>query len=370
LAFDGSGNAILVWAQNQNSRQTIWASRYSASTKVWSSPQQISDATPAADAAGPSVAMDNSGNAISVWTEGTGVSGIESDVWVARYDVATSSWIAPAIISDTNTHIASNGQVAVNASGQGIVGWAYLTMNCCGGELYDIYARSITTAGVVGGSQTRINTIPATSASPSSNSTSADSYFSLAMDARGNGAALFVQNNATTNYSDASAAMYSASGGWQPSTVIAAGSTEAAGFRFPLFSFDSLGNAFAVWFEMPVSGGAVGAATRYTAGTGWGAPVTFTSNLPSTVIAMAPHFAIDGIGNATVVWYEWDTLISDLPLTVKSSRYLIDTGWSNEIIISKPTNMGPATLTCPWPRVGSNATGQTLIIWGWEEQFC
>jgi hypothetical protein len=152
--------------------------------------------------------------------------------------------------------------------------------------------------------------------------------------------------------------------------VIAGGSTEAAGFRFPLFSFDSLGNAFAVWFEMPLSGGAVGAATRYTAGTGWGAPVTFTSNLPSTVIAMAPHFAIDGIGNATVVWYEWDTLISDYPLTVKSSRYLIDTGWSNEIIISKPTNMGPATLTCPWPRVGSNPAGQTLIIWGRDEQFC
>jgi hypothetical protein len=216
LAFDGSGNAILVWAQYQNSRQTIWASRYSASTKVWSSPQQISDATPAADAAGPSVAMDNSGNAIAVWTEGTGVSGIESDVWVARYDVATSSWIAPAIISDTNTHSASNGQVAVNALGQGIVGWAYLTMNCCGGELYDIYARSITTAGVWGGALTRINTIPATSASPSSNSTSADYYFSLAMDASGNGAALFVQNNATTNYSDASAAMYSVSEAGKP----------------------------------------------------------------------------------------------------------------------------------------------------------
>ena len=363
LVFDGSGNAIMVWEQYQNSMQTIWASRYLASVKTWSTPQQISDANPAGQASGPSVALDNAGNAIAVWTEGTGVS-INSDVWVARYDVATNSWVAPAIISD-NTHNASNGQVAVNAAGQGIVAWLFDTMNgVASAPPVDIYARSITTAGVMGGSQTRINSVPASSLNW------VDYFFSVAMDASGNGAALFVQNSGATGYSDANAAMYTASGGWQPSSVIVGGTSAAAGFRFPLFSFDSVGNAFAVWYEMPVSGGTVVAASRYTAGSGWGAPETVSSNIPTSVYAMDPHFAIDGIGNATVLWYEYDPANSVEPFAVKSSRYLIDTGWSNEILISKPTNMGPAMLTCPWPRVGSNAVGQTLTIWGYSDTNC
>lgn len=360
ITFDGAGNAIMVWEQYQNTRGTIWSSRYAALTKTWSTPQQISDPTPAADAAGPSVAMDNSGNAIAVWTEGNGVSAIQTDVWVARYDVATNSWVAPAIISD-NTHSALNAQVAVNASGQGIVGWAFLTMNCCGGELYDIYARSITTAGVWGASQTRINSIPATSSS-----TTADVYFSLAMDANGNGGALWVQNASLSGASEINWAFFSNTNGWQTSSVVPGAS--GSGFRFPMFAFDGSGNAFAVWREFITTAPypVLGSAARYTVGSGWGSIIPFTTNTQAVV--MDPRLAVDGVGNATIVWYELQQQGNAYTVPVKSIRYLIDTGWESEIHISSPNMDG--FMTCPAPRVGSNAAGQTLTIWGYSDNTC
>jgi hypothetical protein len=275
--------------------------------------------------------------------------------------VSSHAWGAPTVISD-NTHNASNGQVAVNASGQGIVAWSFDTSNGGSNQPIDIYARSITTAGVWGGSQTRINSVPATS------SAWVDSFFSVAMDANGNGGALWVQNAGFMGPSQMNVAMYSATGGWQASSVIP--SASGSGFRFPMFAFDGTGNGFAVWREFNPNPpyAVVGSAARYAAGTGWGAIVPFTTNSQGNV--MDPRLAVDGVGNATIVWYELQQLASSWAQPVKSIRYLIDTGWGSEILLSNASNLDFALGLCPAPRVGANAAGQTMTIWGYSDNTC
>ena len=358
LAFDGSGNAVVVWAQYQNTRQTIWSSRYAAATKTWSTPQQISDPTPAADAAGPIVAMDNAGNAIAVWSAGNGVSN-HSDVWSARYTVAQNSWTPATIVSDQDNS-AYAAQIAINASGHGLVAW--VEDQTVGSNMpMDIWARAVTTSGAWD-AQSRINSVAGSS------SRWIDAYFTLAVDANGNGGAVWVQNASSLGASEINTALYSATGGWQPSSVLP--NASGSGYRFPMLAFDGTGNGFAVWrqFDPNPPYKVVGSAARYVVGTGWGAIVPFTANSQGNV--MDPRLAVDGVGNATIVWYEFQQLTNSFAQPVKSIRYLIDTGWGSEILLSNASNLDFANFLCPAPRVGANAAGQTITIWGYSDNTC
>jgi hypothetical protein len=357
IAFDGAGNAIMVWEQYQSTRGTIWSSRYAALTKAWSTPQQISDPTPVADSAGQVVGIDNAGNAIAVWSEGNGTAN-HLDVWSARYDATQNSWSTANIVSDQANN-AYEPQIAINATGHGLVAWVE-DQTVGSNQPMDVWARSVTSAGVWG-TQTRVNGTPASS------SRWVDAYFSLAMDANGNGGAMWVQNANLSGTSEINWAYYSSTGSWQPSSVVPGAS--GSGFRFPMFAFDGDGNAFAVWREFITTppNPVLGSAARYTVGTGWGPIIPFTTNTQAVV--MDPRLAVDGVGNASIVWYELQQVGSAYVVPVKSIRYLIDTGWDSEIQISSPNNMDGFT-TCPAPRVGANSAGQTLTIWGYSDNTC
>jgi hypothetical protein len=162
--------------------------------------------------------------------------------------------------------------------------------------------------------------------------------------------------------------MYSTIGGWQPSGVLKNASLSA--FRFPMFALDGTGNALAIWREINPNPpyNVVGSAARYDANAGWGAIVPFTTNSQGNV--MDPRLAVDGAGNATIVWYEFQQLTSSYAQPVKSIRYLVDTGWGSEILLSNASNLDFANSLCPAPRVAANAAGQTMTIWGYSDNTC
>jgi hypothetical protein len=85
---------------------------------------------------------------------------------------------------------------------------------------------------------------------------------------------------------------------------------------------------------------------------------------------MDPRLAVDGVGNATIVWYEFQQLTNSYAQPVKSIRYLIDTGWGSEVLLSAASNLDFAQSLCPAPRVAANAAGQTLTIWGYSDNTC
>jgi hypothetical protein len=87
VAVDDSGNAIAVWSQFDGTRLNILANRYYAATGLWGEAELIE--TDEGPAGKPWVAVDGSGNAIAVWRQSDGTL---YNVWANRYDAATGLW--------------------------------------------------------------------------------------------------------------------------------------------------------------------------------------------------------------------------------------------------------------------------------------
>lgn len=83
VVVDGSNNATVVWAENDNGVQAIKAARYDAATSAWSR-QTLSIGAPST----LQVGADAAGNVTAGWL-------INGAFSMARFDVATGTWGAP-----------------------------------------------------------------------------------------------------------------------------------------------------------------------------------------------------------------------------------------------------------------------------------
>jgi hypothetical protein len=117
VAVDRSGNALAVWQQSDGTRYNIWANHY-AMGPGWGTATLI-ETDNAADAYGPQVAVDGSGNAAAVWYQ---YDGSLSNVWANRY-AAGSGWGTPTLIERDNVDGAYSPQVAVDSSGNAVAVW-------------------------------------------------------------------------------------------------------------------------------------------------------------------------------------------------------------------------------------------------------
>jgi hypothetical protein len=345
VTYDGAGNAIAVWAQFENNRNDIWGSRYVAANHAWTTPVRISDANAVSSSYVPDIGADSSGNAMVVWHQGDGRVN-HFDEWSARYIASSNTWTTPVMISD-GVNSAANGKVAINAAGQGLAAWVQLqddgTMISNGPQ--DIWGRNVTTSGTLGTS-VRLNAV-------AGNVDWTYGQVAVAVHTNGSGGAVWVQGSGILPFV-IHAAMYSVAGGWQTSTVITNNALDNS--YGPHLAFDSAGNALAVWQQQDGFGASAGA-NRYVAGTGWGTSQLIADQTLGDVYD--PHVAVDGAGNATAVWYQWDYSAN---VDIRVNRYLVGSGWGTARILTTVSGIG--WWSYPVPRVAANAAGQTLAIWG------
>ncbi len=122
IAFDTSGNAIAVWNQDVSGAapQSIYANYYSASTSTWGGAILIETST--GDANNQQIAFDPSGNAIVVWHQDDGV---YTTIYANRYTASTSSWSGATDI-DESAGNAIYPRISTDASGNAIVVWEQL----------------------------------------------------------------------------------------------------------------------------------------------------------------------------------------------------------------------------------------------------
>jgi len=123
IAMDGTGAAIAVWTQNDESsvnlRANIWASRFNGST--WGAPVLV-ETNSTSLATLPQIAMDGTGAAIAVWNQNDEYpASLWSNIWVNRFD--GSSWSTPEMIETFDAGDASDPQIAMNGTGTAIVVW-------------------------------------------------------------------------------------------------------------------------------------------------------------------------------------------------------------------------------------------------------
>ncbi|HBG04733.1 MAG: hypothetical protein A2075_02140 [Geobacteraceae bacterium GWC2_58_44] len=122
---DASGNFTAIWVQEDRTvwpfRTHIWASRYSASSKTWGVPRMVDTSFYSQYAGGYlQAAVDGSGNVMAVWNE---LNGTVANVWAARYTASNDRWETPVMLKTNTMSGAYDLQVAMDGNGNTVAVW-------------------------------------------------------------------------------------------------------------------------------------------------------------------------------------------------------------------------------------------------------
>jgi hypothetical protein len=143
----------------------------------------------------------------------------------------------------------------------------------------------------------------------------------VAVDSQGNAVAVWQQFDGA--HSRIAANRYVVGTGWSKARWIDTPNTLDA--HAPQVSFDSQGNAVAVWQHKRGQRTRI-AANRMVAGAGWGLAAPIESG---NGFASAPHFAVDAQGHLMALWQ----LQGSKDTTVHTTRYLAGAGWGSDHLV-------------------------------------
>jgi len=338
VAMGGNGAATAVWRQWDGAQYSIYANRYVPGIG-WETATVIE--TLSGEAGGPQVAMDNNGNAITVWPPSDGSTG---NIFANHYVLGTG-WGMEALIQAT-VGDAYLPQVVMN-NGDAFSVWIQ----------YDpkpsIHANRYV-LGTGWGTETRLDTAAKNAYSPQ-----------VAMD--GSGKALAVWGASGGSVLDNSFGggiwvnRYVPGTGWETPTAIW---TSTWGGGQSQISMDGAGNALVVWkCAYPVGGGSYGSimesrimTSSYVPGTGWTEPAYLDTRVSSWGHqGSEPKVAMDHKGNAIAVWHQSANGIG--PWHVYASYYVSGTGWGTANVVE--TSAEDAL----FPRVVTDGDGNFIILW-------
>lgn len=321
VGMDASGNLLAVWVQGSN----IWSARMSAAG-VWAAPVAVQALPAGSTASEPQLAVAPNGDAMVVWLQRAAFS-VQDKPWASRYTPG-AGWEAPTLL--TPDAVNYQPAVAIDASGNAMALWRQTD-----GFFYGITARRHVSGA---GWQAAVTV----------NTTSAEDIYKprLGFDAAGNAIAVWYQLNAG-RYSIWSN-RFLAGGSWQTAELV---ETDDASMALdPQIAVDAGGNAVAVWEQTAGSYRSIWA-NRYVAGSGWGTAVVIETN--DTGNASVPQIAVDGLGNALVVWCQ----AGSGSLRIEGNRYVVGAGWGTATLVSG------SGLDAGSPSLASNAAGEAFAIW-------
>ncbi len=279
------------------------------------------------NASSPQVSFDSAGNAIAVWYQSDGT---YNSIYANRY-VAGTGWGAAAII-DAGPNNAWNPQVSFDSAGNAIAVWQQSD-----GTHDRIYANRYV-AGTGWGAAAIIDAGPNNAWNPQ-----------VSFDSAGNAIAVWMQSDGT--YYRIYANRYVAGTGWG---AVAAIETNLTNADSPQVSFDSAGNAIAVWYQSDGTHGRI-YANRYVAGTGWGAAAIIDAG-PNN--ALHPQVSFDRAGNAIAVWDQSDGTYD----RIYANRYVAGTGWSVAAIIDAGI-IAANPYNAFNPQVSFDKAGNAIAVW-------
>jgi hypothetical protein len=326
IAFDNSGNAIAVWSQNNgaviNPVNNIWANHFDGSTAEWGAAELIE--ADAGDATSPQLAIDNSGNAIAVWSQSNGIT---NSIWTNRFDGTV--WGTAETI-ETGLLNAISPRVAIDSSGNAIAVWQQND-----GSVDNIMANRFD--GTVWGTAESIESV----------NTGDAAFPQVAFDSSGNAIAVWQQNdgsvdNIMANRFDGTA--------WGSDAVLV--EIEDAGDAVsPQVAFDSSGNAIAVWSQ---NDGTVDniMANRFD-GTVWGTAESIEADAGD---AAFPQIAIDSSGNAIAVWSQNNVAETDPVDNIMANRFNGTVWGTAESIEADAGNAASA-------QVAFDSSGNAIAVW-------
>ncbi|MBL8266075.1 hypothetical protein, partial [Steroidobacter sp.] len=274
VAVDRStGNAIVSWTQSDGTAESMYVSRYTASTNTWGAPEVLENSSAAVNPGPENNAISYAGgHAAAAWLQ---VDGAVNSIYLSR--LVNGVWTAPVVV-DTSAEQALHPEVAIDSSGNVTVVWR---QRDSGGD-YRINARRWTN---------NTQTFSAVTYLDGDGDRQPRIFFDAAGNAfvlwRGNGVFARRYNVLTTQ--------------WEPQVALQTNPANSAwGGEL---SVDAAGNAMAVWQEH--DGLAYSAYTRrYDVAAGvWGAAELVDNSNYDVDIDYNPTVAING-GEAVVAWLQ------------------------------------------------------------------
>lgn len=344
VAMDVSGNAIAVWRQPSGIYEGvfyIWSSRYTVGSD-WGS-RELIGISGVANSRDPKIAIDASGNAVAVWrhddNDGAGIPGIQYN----RY-TAGSGWALPAtstLIGGLGTGSQAPVQLAMNASGNAVVVWSQGVPSPVPGSgflRFDVWSSRYTATANTWSEPELIETDDAGEAE----------FPEIAIDASGNAVAAWHQFDGQ-NYNILANRYTVGTGWGTAVPIATGNTGAGNNAVRPKIAIDASGNAMVMWrqyYSAYISGYLF--FNRYTVGTGWGTPVVIgdainpicTCGHPaaigadpdiSNISGDAYRIAVNASGDTVAVWVAGGVVEGEDPAdpaTLSSSRYTVDTGWS------------------------------------------
>ena len=150
VAIDASGNFVVVWTSDHEMASSIYARRYNSSGVALGAQFMVSGEF--IDNSSPSVAMDNNGDFVVVWKQGSVATSL---IYAQRYNSSGVAQGAILKISGVAETIAERPAVAMDSSGDFIIVWEDIGQD---GSGYGIYARLYNSSGQALESEYRVNT--------------------------------------------------------------------------------------------------------------------------------------------------------------------------------------------------------------------
>lgn len=283
IAFDASGNAMVVWSQSDNANPSnIWANRYTPGSG-WGTAELI-ESDNAGNATQPQIAMDASGNAVAVWHQQIGN---WLSIYATRYTPG-SGWGMAALI-ETNEGDASGPKIALDAIGNALVVWTQSE-----GSRFSRTGRSNiwTNRYTPGNGWGTAKLIDANNARLAVGA-------EIAMNASGNAMAVWFQTDSP--HLNIGANRYTPGSGWGTPELIEA--DNAGDASHPVIAMDADGNALAVWRRSVDSRFSI-RTNRYISGIGWSKAAAIDAG--NAGFADLPQIAMNASGNAVAVWAQTD----------------------------------------------------------------
>jgi hypothetical protein len=113
-----NGDLVVVWLDDRVPSTQVRMARLRAGSATWEVSRVVSDALAVPVSLAAAVASD--GSAFAVWQDARGTS---YDVWGAQYDVASDTWLPPALISDDPATTAQLRPTVARNSSQVVAAW-------------------------------------------------------------------------------------------------------------------------------------------------------------------------------------------------------------------------------------------------------
>jgi hypothetical protein len=323
MAVDRGGNATAVWQQNDGSRYKVGASRYTPGMG-WEAFSYIDslDMT----TYGPEVGMDNMGNAHAVWYQSDGT---RYNIWTNTY-TSGSGWGTAGLIETDDTNSAYRPKISVAGNGNAVAVW-----HQSDGIRQNVWA-NVYSYGTGWGTADKIESF---------DTGDADNPV-VGVDSMGSAVAVWRQYDGSTW--DLVSSTYSITSGWGTPVVIdSEDSTIQNNFDIDM---NPSGEAVAVWYQWDGSAVYDIHSNGYSHGSGWG-----TSDIidDTDFSAESPNVAIDLSGNAIAVWKEYDGTST----SIYSSVYTSGIGWGD------PEPIEDLGLSADVPRIAIDTSGNAIAVW-------